>query len=424
MTDLERALEYHRSGRLAEAEKVYRTILARETAHPDALHMLGVIAAQRAEYGSATILIEQAIASNASVADYHNDLGIALQMQGHLDRAVAAYRRAIALKPSFESYSNCAAALRELGKLDEAITILQEAIALEPGRPEGYKNLDDALEAKARSAEAVTAYQRKDQAATERPPTTSDWIFIVGMPRSGSTWVYNIVSEVLVHQGRGQAHGYVGEGADIDQYLKTEQLDQYAETPRLIKFHSLTSEAKRLLSRGLAKAIYSQRDLRDVAVSLMDFDQTPFDDILASGRLEALAKSSEEWAKQPNTICIEYSAILERPEETIIRLASWLGYPIIHNKASDIAVKWSLGASRARAAQVKSSSKQVSLGAPGRQKTYHRDTLLHHNHIASGKIGRYRDCLSSDQVTALNDLLGDWLIAQGYETVSSRREAE
>jgi len=118
------------------------------------------------------------------------------------------------------------------------------------------------LERALQLAEAVAASDQKEQSVTERPTAISEWIFIVGMPRSGSTWVYNVISETLISHGAGRAHGYVGESSNIDQYLRVKRLERNAEIPRLIKFHSLTPEASRLLTCGLAKAIYSQRDLR------------------------------------------------------------------------------------------------------------------------------------------------------------------
>lgn len=49
MTDqqtLNRALEFHGSGNLGEAEKLYRDLLENDPGQPDALHYLGVIGLQ------------------------------------------------------------------------------------------------------------------------------------------------------------------------------------------------------------------------------------------------------------------------------------------------------------------------------------------------------------------------------------------
>ena len=53
--DLNVALEHHRAGRLDRASKLYKRILAKAPDHPDALHMLGVIATSRSEIGRAHV---------------------------------------------------------------------------------------------------------------------------------------------------------------------------------------------------------------------------------------------------------------------------------------------------------------------------------------------------------------------------------
>jgi thioredoxin-like negative regulator of GroEL len=51
------ALQHHQAGRLAEAESIYRQILAVEPRHDDALHLLGDIARQVGRTGMAVDLI-------------------------------------------------------------------------------------------------------------------------------------------------------------------------------------------------------------------------------------------------------------------------------------------------------------------------------------------------------------------------------
>ena len=56
---LQRARAMHRAGRVAEAEQAYRAVLAMHPDHPDALHLLGVIAAQRGEEAGARDLLSR-----------------------------------------------------------------------------------------------------------------------------------------------------------------------------------------------------------------------------------------------------------------------------------------------------------------------------------------------------------------------------
>ena len=58
----------HGAGRLAEAEQVYRQVLAAAPGHADSLHMLGVIASQCGQPQAAVACIDQAIAIKPSAA--------------------------------------------------------------------------------------------------------------------------------------------------------------------------------------------------------------------------------------------------------------------------------------------------------------------------------------------------------------------
>ena len=69
---------HSRAGRLQEAEAIYRWVLAVEPNHPDAQHLLGVIARQTGKHQLAVDLISGAIAANSHAAEYYNSLGLAL----------------------------------------------------------------------------------------------------------------------------------------------------------------------------------------------------------------------------------------------------------------------------------------------------------------------------------------------------------
>ena len=79
---LESALSHHQAGRLAEAEKIYRQILAQQPDHADALHLLGVLAEQAGRSDVAVDLIRRAIAICSTNASYYGNLGIARKATG------------------------------------------------------------------------------------------------------------------------------------------------------------------------------------------------------------------------------------------------------------------------------------------------------------------------------------------------------
>jgi protein O-GlcNAc transferase len=133
---------HHKAGRLVEAEKIYRQILAAQPNHADALHLLGVVAGQAGQLDEAVTLIRQAIAVCATNAAYYGSLGNALQDRWQPDDAIGAFRTAIRLRPTFaEAYNNLGNVLRDTGQLEEAIASVREAIRLSPEKTAAHSNL-------------------------------------------------------------------------------------------------------------------------------------------------------------------------------------------------------------------------------------------------------------------------------------------
>jgi predicted O-linked N-acetylglucosamine transferase (SPINDLY family) len=153
------ALRHHQAGRLQEAERIYRQILAQDPKHADAMHFLGVIAHQAGRADEAVDLIRRAIALWPNYAQAHSNLGNALKDNGQQDEAIAAYRQAIALNPSLpEARYNLGNVLKDKGQIDEAIAAFRQAIALRPNYAEAHYNLGDALEDKEQYDEAIAAF--------------------------------------------------------------------------------------------------------------------------------------------------------------------------------------------------------------------------------------------------------------------------
>jgi Tfp pilus assembly protein PilF len=139
---LKNALQHHRAGRLAEAEQLYRQILAIDAQHADSLHLLGMIAYQAGRHETAVEMIRGAIAINEKGASYHSNLGTVLQAQGKLDEAVASYQRALALRPDLaDVHTNLGNVLQAQDKLDEGVACHERAVALKPELAEAHYNL-------------------------------------------------------------------------------------------------------------------------------------------------------------------------------------------------------------------------------------------------------------------------------------------
>ncbi len=129
----ELAQHYHKSGRLHDAEVLYRRLLGADPENILALHYLGVLAYQAGHYGPAIELIQRALQRDPNYSDAYDNLGSALKAAGKTDEAIKAYRRAIELSPrSVNALKNLAIAYRDAGDLPQALAKYHEALSIEP----------------------------------------------------------------------------------------------------------------------------------------------------------------------------------------------------------------------------------------------------------------------------------------------------
>jgi len=172
---LQIALQHHQAGRLAEAEPIYRQILAHEPNNADALHLLGMIALQVGQHDGAIDFIRRAIAVNPRVPDYHNNLGMAYLGKAQHTAAVAAFRTALQLRTEYpQAHNNLGVAQGAMGQPLAAIESYRTAVKLNPDYVEAYRNLADTLNSQGRFREAVEMYREALRCVPNEARTLND----------------------------------------------------------------------------------------------------------------------------------------------------------------------------------------------------------------------------------------------------------
>ncbi|PMS22529.1 glycosyltransferase [Trinickia dabaoshanensis] len=176
---VEAGLAHQQAGRFAEAEAIYREILAADPGHADALHLLGLIAYHRGEYAPACELIMAALARRESEIFYGN-LGNALAARGMRAAAMESFRQAIALKPGYvHAHNNLGNLLREESRLTEAVECFKTVIALQPEYAEAHNNLANALVDLGDLDAAIAAYRRAIALKPDLLEARSNLLFIL-----------------------------------------------------------------------------------------------------------------------------------------------------------------------------------------------------------------------------------------------------
>jgi len=154
------ALDHHKAGRLAEAERLYRQVCAADPSHAGGWHRRGVVAHQLGRPDAAEFL-KRAVTLQPDFAEAHNDLGSVLAAHGKFAEAAACFERAAALKPDFaDAHYNRGLALANLGRFGEAAGCFQRVLAINPQAALAHVHLGHALRAQARREDAVVHYRR------------------------------------------------------------------------------------------------------------------------------------------------------------------------------------------------------------------------------------------------------------------------
>jgi len=124
-------------------------------------NILGVSAAQIGMLDKAIEAYKNTLLFNPNYADAYFNMGIAFKEQGKLAETIEAYKKALALKPDYAKvYYNLGLALKDQGKLDDAIEVYEKAISIKPDYADAYNNMGVAFKEKGKLTEAIQAYYK------------------------------------------------------------------------------------------------------------------------------------------------------------------------------------------------------------------------------------------------------------------------
>jgi predicted O-linked N-acetylglucosamine transferase (SPINDLY family) len=123
--------EHHRSGRLQQAEAIYRRIVEQAPGCAEGWRLLGLVANESGRREAALAHVQKACALEPANAVLHNSLGIVRQGLGDWKGAAEQFAEAIRLAPEYaEAHQNRGASLNALNRPAEAAECFREAIRL------------------------------------------------------------------------------------------------------------------------------------------------------------------------------------------------------------------------------------------------------------------------------------------------------
>jgi Flp pilus assembly protein TadD len=186
-TLLGQAKDYHRSGRLPEAEQLYREVLLTDATNPHVLYLLGAACYGLGKASEAALFLERAVQIAPDHAEARHHLGVVYMQHGRLDDAVAQLQEAVRLSPQSPqtlqhlkqslaaSHDAAGMALVRQGRLDEARARFREALAVDPTCIAAQGNLGNVLKNQGHLDEAEACYRRVLEIAPESAKHTTTW---------------------------------------------------------------------------------------------------------------------------------------------------------------------------------------------------------------------------------------------------------
>ncbi len=158
---IERGLGLHMSGKVPDAEAVYRKALSVEPQNPAALHLLGVALSQTGRKEEAITHISRAIELNPLVADFHVNLALVYVEVGNPLKAIPACQRALQLQPNHaDAFNHMGVALGQLSRIDQAILYLRKTLELNENHIDALSNLAALYQQTGRFEEAIAMLER------------------------------------------------------------------------------------------------------------------------------------------------------------------------------------------------------------------------------------------------------------------------
>ena len=231
------------------------------------------------------------------------------------------------------------------------------------------------------------------------------WVFCGGMRRAGSTLQFQIVAHIVEMAQLGVRVPFVPPKEFPRLQVKHAKQTRY----KVFKTHCCSDAVASELEEGNALGFYSYRDIRDVIVSSAYKSGTTVDCLLERPLVDELIEQHRLWTGQPRVLVCRYEDMMVDLPTEVARIANHLEVNLSTGESEQIAGLYGLEKQKVRI-----SALVEQLEQEGRQDGFDQTSLLHANHIRSGRVGQWRQELSSKQLSEIESRYGGWLEQHGY----------
>ena len=252
---LKQALVQHRAGQLSDAEALYQGILNDAPEQPDALHLLGLIRGEQGQEHIGIELIERALRKRPLAAAYHHNIAGLYRRVGEMALAKARFQDAFTLKPDYGEAYQGYAEMVTFAPQDPFLDAVEQQLTdpnlhdqtrcylhFAAGKylddtaeyDQAFKHYESANGLAARSFSVsknrqffqdLVYFQPDLQSIEARGGSVGDQpmpIFVVGMPRSGTSLVEQILASHSRVFGAGELNDLATVSLQLAQTLRAQ----------------------------------------------------------------------------------------------------------------------------------------------------------------------------------------------------------
>lgn len=221
-------------------------------------------------------------------------------------------------------------------------------------------------------------------------------VLVCGIQRSGSTLLFNLVSEIL----------WASKG-NIDSFFSTQKgynkITRDERSMIVRKTHSFFPVISKRVKSKKTIAFFSHRDIRDIVTSAIQKGMiSDLDEWLEKGFLYKWVNDSILYCRTEGVVFVSYDDLVNNAFDVVDTISHKLDIPLDDSKAEAIVSKHSISAVKNRLANL-TEGKRLNV-----------EDQYHKNHIADARIGKWKGFLSNLQERKILEIASDYQKAFGY----------
>ncbi len=214
-------------------------------------------------------------------------------------------------------------------------------------------------------------------------------VLVTGMPRSGSTFTFNVVKQLL---SRGGTRVLCGSVDLLEDILPTSSLE-YDHI--IVKQHHGSEFSRLLIKHQSTRTICSYRDPQEAMASWMQVFEASFE-----ASLENFRRSIDFMTFQRpfNSLFVDYDSIEAEPETVIKSIANHLDQALDAAEAAAISTRLDKGTVKARYDALSRDDRNIEdMGFT----FYDQDTFFHRRHVRGADAVPSQDFFTSEEQEAI-----------------------